>query len=215
VRLAPGCALLLVIACGREGARTPQSGDTSHVVATPSPPAAVTPAAPDTSGPPFALLSPDSIPGLPDHVRTELNRRGCRIPQEYETPRPNNIIRGSFGAVGQIDWAARCWRDQRSTILVIWGGRAWCPEVIAEGRDSLPPHMLAGGRGEYAGALARADSARIANNVYSPDELAADSLDSPEAAWRGYDGVEDILLEKASTVWYCLRGRWVGLGGAD
>jgi hypothetical protein len=214
VKLALVGLLLVATACRRDAPR--QAARDS--VSTPSPAIetrAPAPAPAADSGPPFALLSPDSIPGLPDHVRAELKRRGCRIPQEAYSPRPNNIIRGSFGAVGQIDWAARCWHDQRSMVLVIWGGRAWCPELISEGRDSLPPHMLAGGRGWYAGALARADSARIANNVYSPDELAADSLDSPVAAWRGYEGVEDILLEKASTVWYCLRGRWVGLGGAD
>lgn len=179
-----------------------------------SPRTAVQP--PADSGPLFALLSPDSVSGLPAQVRAELNRRGCLLPQEAFHPRPNNIIRGSFGAVGQTDWAVRCWHAHRSTVLVIWGGRAWCPEVIREGSDSLPPRMLAGGRGWYDGALARADSARIANiEVYGPDELAADSLASPAAAWRGYDGVEDIILEKASTVYYCLRGRWVSLGGAD
>lgn len=177
--------------------------------------ASVTPR--DTTGPPFALLAPDSIPGLPAAVRTELNRRGCLIPQEYENPRPNNIVRGSFGAVGQVDWAARCWRDQRSSILVIWGGRAWCPETIRERSDPISSWMRTHGRGFYESALARADSTRIANiEVYGPDELAADSVgETPAAAWRGYDGIEDIFLEKGSNVWYCMRGRWVNLGGAD
>jgi hypothetical protein len=182
-----------------------------------TPRVAVAPATLDTGGPPFALLSPDSIPGLPAAVRAELNRRDCLIPQEHENPRPNNIVRGSFGAVGQVDWAARCWRDQRSTILVVWGGRAWCPETMHERPDPLSSWMLTHGRGFYDAALVRADSTRIANiEVYGPDELAADSVgDTPAAAWRGYDGIEDIILEKGSVVWYCLRGRWVSLGGGD
>jgi hypothetical protein len=102
-------------------------------------------------------------------------------------------------------------------ILVIWGGRAWCPETIQERTDPISSRMLTHGRGYYEFALARADSARIANiEVYAPDELAADSVgETPAAAWRGYDGIEDIALDKASGVWYCLRGRWVSLGGAD
>jgi len=164
------------------------------------------------SGSSFALLRPAQFPGLAPQVRAELDSLGCWIPQSPDTPRPNNAIRGSFAKVGQIDWAVRCWRDHRSAVLIIWGGDARCPSPL---RDWYADPL---GRGQefYDRYLAVADSARIATiEMYGQEEGDSDTAWTPLREWRGYDGVEDIVAEKASSVWYCVNGRWIQLGGAD
>jgi len=53
---------------------------------------------------PVLRLRPTAFPEPPKNLITELERRGCTVPQPY-TSRKANVIRGEFAKPGQTDWA--------------------------------------------------------------------------------------------------------------
>lgn len=55
-------------------------------------------------------LSPAAFPELPKNLVTELERRGCTIPQVAGFNKRQNVIKGEFKRPGQIDWAILCAR---------------------------------------------------------------------------------------------------------
>lgn len=81
-----------------------------------------------------ARLAPAAFPGMPQNVRAELTRRGCRVPQTRvpgaAASETNNAIRGNFAAARQTDWAALCSKNGASTIEIVWGGPARCSVSI-------------------------------------------------------------------------------------
>ena len=68
-------------------------------------------------------LPVSSFPQLPQSVETELNRRGCLIPQTYEAHWPENVAHGSFERPGSSDWAALCSSDGAVSLLVFFASR--------------------------------------------------------------------------------------------
>lgn len=80
-------------------------------------------------------LAPSSFTTMPQNVRAELTRRGCRVPQGRAGTAGNNTIRGSFAAPGQTDWAALCSHNGSSTVEVVWGGTAQCVSSLRPKAD--------------------------------------------------------------------------------
>jgi anti-sigma factor RsiW len=68
-------------------------------------------------------LLPAVFVDLPAPVRSELERRGCTVPQPFTSTRPANVIKGRFTSANQTDWAVLCSRQQASSILVFRRGR--------------------------------------------------------------------------------------------
>jgi len=71
--------------------------------------------------PKILRLAPSSIPGIPSQVRSQLESRGCTIPQGSGTTSPNNVIQGSFTQTGKTEWAVLCSSGHASEIVVFWG----------------------------------------------------------------------------------------------
>jgi hypothetical protein len=154
-------------------------------------------------------LAPAAFPELPTAFRAELESRGCTIPQSgYRGGPPHNVIRGSFGARGQTDWAALCSRDGRSVILLHWGGAAQCPRELQPAVDRGFLQGVGGGRI----AFSRGISPRSSYHVY-PDEGDTSAVDREVPL--EHDGIDDAFEGKASTVWFCRAGKWIALAGAD
>lgn len=82
-------------------------------------------------------LSPASFPQLPANLVSDLQRRGCTIPQEAFTKHPHNVIKGQFARPGQTDWAVLCSRKGASSILVFWHGSEMNPAEIAQREDRI------------------------------------------------------------------------------
>ncbi len=163
----------------------------------------------DTSAPAAdtILLAPAAFPVLPREVRRALEARGCLIPAPGYRRTPRNVIVGSFARPGQIDWAVLCWKDQRSTIVVFWGGPSDCPAELANEHDSIPgPVVREGWWNDRFITAADASHGQGIGDWPAPPFPPQEQIDH----W----GIEDAS-DKASDVWYCYAGRWSELPGAD
>jgi hypothetical protein len=151
-------------------------------------------------------LRPAAFPDLPVAVRKDLERRGCTVPQSFAAARAENVARGRFTSATGRDWAVLCSVARVSTILVFRGGTV--PAVAELGRSpdsnflqAVDDHGAVG----YSRAIAVADARMIR----------AHNRDNPDLPRLDHDGINDIFVEKASTIWYWYRGRWLGLSGVD
>jgi hypothetical protein len=113
------CSLLLLVLCVLSGAgqSTPPAtspGDESGQI--------------EHAGQRFSYrirrLPVASFPELPAALASELNRRGCMIPQTWQAHRPENVIRGSFEKAGSVDWAVLCSRQGEVSLLVFFASAA-------------------------------------------------------------------------------------------
>jgi hypothetical protein len=153
-------------------------------------------------------LSPSVFPTLPPSVRTDLDRRGCAIPQWYGDTVPHNIIQGHFRESNSIDWAVLCSVDRVSTVLVYWAGRADSVAELARGADKGYLQGIGGGRTGFSRVIAPVDGGLIRKHYewYGGPDLPP-TID--------HDGINDAFAEKASSVWYWYEGKWLRLQGAD
>ena len=161
------------------------------------------------------------FPELPRDFARELDSLGCAVPQSYFAGEPHNVIRGSFGAPGQEDWAALCSRAGVSVILVHWGGPVQCPrEVGANDRSRAAPdrhylQSIGGDRIGFSRRIVTTDSYHDHGEEVDQEDLTGVGEERPHYVKLDHDAIEDAFLEKASTVWYCKEGTWIALPGAD
>ena len=153
-------------------------------------------------------LSPSTFPILPSAVRTELEHRGCTIPQPYgELVHEMNVVSGKFESIRETDWAVLCSRQKKSVIVLFHGGRSNDVEQIAEEPDLNYLQVISGdGKIGYSRQLA----------VATPKEIRQHFLERKHSPQKiDHDGIEDTFVEKASIVWYHSSGKWIRLSGAD
>ena len=147
-------------------------------------------------------LAPSAFPELPSHLRQELERRGCTIPQVWADTKPHNVIKGEFITTGQTDWAVLCSLKRVSSILVFRNASALNPFELAREPDL---HKLQGvGNGEigYSRAIAPANRAFILSHDHN----------GTAPARIDHDGINDAFVGKASVV--PVLSRWK-MDGAD
>ena len=161
-------------------------------------------AAPQTDVP-QKRVSPDAYVRVPQKIRGELKRRNCELPetQHWDNTRLN-IVSGQFGEAKQQDWAAICIAPDGTTrALVFWGKVAPCPAEISDGwalQDHFPPGQ--------AGSLYLLAQSRA--QILEYRKFFGDDKTNPVT----HQGVE-VGGDKASIIYYCYRGRWLELQGAD
>jgi len=153
-------------------------------------------------------LSPLAFPQLPGRVRQSLVARGCKIPQTFADTKPHNIISGEFARKGQTDWAVLCSKNRVSSILVFWGGSTRSVAEIAKGADRNFLQVV-GGDGEigFSRSIIAVGRAYILNHYREYGGLKPPRID--------HQGIDDGYIEKASSVLYYHRGKWLELQGAD
>jgi hypothetical protein len=152
-----------------------------------------------------ARLPPSAFPELPASIQKELERRGCTIPQPFIGTH-QNVISGRFTSAKQTDWAVLCSVKRRSSILVFRPGSAAVAE-LAEQPDSGALQMIGGGAIGYSRALGVADAEFIRVHHERYGGRKPPPLD--------HDGIDDVFVEKGSTVWYWYRARWLQLTGSN
>jgi hypothetical protein len=158
-------------------------------------------------------LAPKAFRGLPVHIRADLERRGCTIPQAAGPPyfelarRPHNVIKGRFRNRKELDWAVLCSRNRVSSILVFRGGST---RHVDEIRQSADRHFL-----QWMGPVGIAFSRVL--HVASPTRIRQyyEAFGGPKPPRMDHDGIEDAYRGKASTVLYRHAGRWLELTGMD
>jgi hypothetical protein len=151
-------------------------------------------------------LKPSAFRNLPSAVRTELEHRGCTIPQPSGAGQPRNAVSGSFITAGQTDWAVLCSRDKRSTILVFRSGTSDHVDQLAEEPDLQ--HLQVISRDNKIGY------SRMLTAV-NPQSLRSRAIKHSALKSIDHDGIEDAFIEKASLIWYWSGVKWVKVPGAD
>jgi hypothetical protein len=153
-------------------------------------------------------LPPSSFPELLAVVRHALERRGCTVPQSFDSEKPHNVVRGAFARPGQEDWAVLCSTGGRSVVLVFWAGRLTPPPAeLGLADDALYLQGIGAGQIGYSRAIGRADTTSIRAH--------AEAYGGPLPKRLDHDGLEDAFVGKASQILYYEDGAWQELAGAD
>lgn len=162
-----------------------------------------------TAGPqPITSLSPDAFPEIPAAVRSELQRRGCRVPQPFASRAPQGVIRGSFYRPGVVDLAALCMQRDASVILIFRGVDATAVEELQpRPNDDYMQTIDEAGRIGFSRAIAVASPAVIRRQHAR--------YGGPLPKLLDHDGIDDLFVEKASTIWYWQDGKWLPLTGSN
>jgi len=151
-------------------------------------------------------LAPAMFASLPLGIRRDLEKRGCTIPQSFAATRVENVVRGRFTSATETDWAVLCSVERVSSILVFRGGSLSSVAELARYADSTFLQVVgANGAIGYSRALGVADAKYIR----------AHNRNDPNLPRLNHDGINDIFVEKGSSVWYWQGGRWLELSGAD
>jgi hypothetical protein len=152
-------------------------------------------------------LSPEAFPALPHSLRTELERRGCTIPQVPMIEGRQNVIHGEFSKPGQTDWAVLCSVRGVSSILIFWNSSALHPAVIEKQDDQDRLQSWTDGKMVYSRAITPV------GKKYIMDHYNAYGGEKPPPI--DHQGIDDAFVGKASVVLYFYNGKWLHLSGAD
>jgi hypothetical protein len=158
-------------------------------------------------------LPPSAFPELPPAIGKRLETLDCGVPQVRGEAEPQNVIHGSFARLGQTDWAVLCSRAGKSSILIFWGKPTACSAEIATRDDSNYLQGDAEGRRAYSRQISSANDKKILEYA---EAFGQDGTGKAPASPRlDHSGIEDIFVGKASEIYYCSRGKWQTLQGAD
>ncbi len=161
-----------------------------------APPAAV----PARPAPPIPRLRPETFPELPPALAATLRARKCTVPQPpLANAAPRNVIRGEFFIHGEPGWAVLCaFPGRRQAVLVFRSDSDVQPDEIA--RSPFDPSL-------YSREITTVGRDYILEHYRA--------YGGPKPPPVDHQGIDDSFLEKASVVWYCYRGKWLQLQGAD
>jgi hypothetical protein len=151
-------------------------------------------------------LPVEAFPELPAAVAGTLRGRGCAIPQPSKTRR-ENVIRGAFFEPGKSGWAVLCSVDGSSSLLVFRDDRDRNPIELGTTEDSGWLQGDVGNTYVFSHQIGVADRAFIERHaqpsfVKPPDVIT-------------HVGINDMFLEKGSSVFYYDHGEWLTLPGSD
>lgn len=152
-------------------------------------------------------LKPSDFRQLPGAVRRDLDRRGCRIPQVPDKTAPHNVISGSFIGAGSRDWAVLCSVKGSSRVLIYRGGGASKVDSVARRGDKEYLQSGTTGALEFSRRIYIAEAKAIAEE--------AKARSGPKPPPLDHDGIGDAFKDKASTIRYYYRGKWLELQGAN
>jgi hypothetical protein len=151
-------------------------------------------------------LSPNDFDQLPTNIKKDLLKRRCTIPQSFNSTIPHNVIIGSFLRKGQKDWAVLCSSGQVSSILIYPNEATKNVYTIA----SLPDKhylMKIGDKIVYARGIESVNAGYIVRHH--------EAYGGPKPPPIDHEGINNMLGDTASSVFYYHRGKWLRLTGAD
>lgn len=153
-------------------------------------------------------LSPKAFPQLPKNIVSYLQASGCTVPQVFDDTTPHNVIRGQFAKRGQFDWAVLCSRNRVSAILVFWNGSTKSVSEMARAEDKGFLQITGS-----SGKIGFSRAIDVVGNDFILRHYRKYGGRKPPPIY--HQGIDDIFVEKASTVHYFYRKRWLELQGAD
>lgn len=156
----------------------------------------------------LSRLSPRDFPALPAQVASAFIELGCTVPQaSYYVKGKSNVISGSFAKLGQKDYAILCSKNGVSQIQVFWGGNTRCESELEIVDDVTFFQGVGSGKREYSRIIGVTSRRSIPNISPADGDY---KLKDPY-----HDAIYDAFAEKASTIFYCEKGKWHELEGAD
>ncbi len=153
----------------------------------------------------IARVAPAAFPQLPSGVRTELEQRGCLVPQTQWAKQPENVISGAYRTGGNRDWAALCSRGGFSSVLVFWNGSGKMTAELGRQKDT-----------DYLQAIDSKGDLGYSRfiSTASPDSIRRRKENKQLGPFH-HDGIEDGFQGKGSLIHYNRSERWIELEGAD
>lgn len=154
-------------------------------------------------------LEPSQFPRLPADIRSDLEKRGCRVPQTFMSKlAPHNVIQGHFYSPDQLDWAILCSVKEASVVLVYRDG---CGATVETLGQPVPDMQHVQGVGDGRHGFSR--RIEVVGRRYILERHEA--LGGPAPPPIDHEGINDVFVEKGSIVRYWYAGKWLRLTGAD
>jgi len=140
--------------------------------------------------PDFRYLDPGQLRELPQAVRADMQKLGCRIPKFMKWDARHNVIQGQFFKPGQTDWAVLCRAGEKTGILLYPGGLVTdLPMLRSEQSD--PTRTI-----------------HVVSAFVLQKRAVRDRPDEPPPVFD-HDGVEDGPIQKAGQVIYHRDDEWM------
>jgi hypothetical protein len=142
-----------------------------------------------------------SFPDMPAAVQDLLNRRGCLIPQTYESRQPENVVHASLERAGSSDWAVLCSAQGTVSLLVFFASAPEQPLVLASSLETqrLQVHDLTGVLG-FNWGIDPASPERI-HQAQTGMEHRPSRLD--------HDALADSIVDHHTDYHFYSRGNWM------
>ena len=140
--------------------------------------------------PDFRYLEPKQVRELPTVIRTDLEKRGCKIPRFTKWDARHNVIQGQFLKPGERDWAVLCRQQDKSSILIYPGG-ATAEVQLLRNEDHDPYRII------------HTATAFVLQKRAIRDKL-TESLPQFD-----HDGIEDGPIKRNAIVLYFRDGEWI------
>ena len=139
--------------------------------------------------PDFRYLDPGQLRELPEAVRTDMGKLGCRVPKFMKWDARHNVIQGQFFKPGQNDWAVLCQVGDKTGILLYPGGAATdLPMLRSEATDPTRTiHVV---------------------SAFVLQKLSVRNHPDDPPPTFDHDGIEDGPIQKAGQVIYHREDEW-------
>jgi hypothetical protein len=140
--------------------------------------------------PDFRYLEPSQLRELPEAIRSDMQKLGCRIPKFMKWDARHNVIQGQFFKQGQTDWAVLCQAGDKTGILLYPGGAVTdLPMLRSQPTD--PTRTI-----------------HVVSAFVLQKRAVRDHPDEPPPAFD-HDGIEDGPIQKASPAIYHRDDEWI------
>lgn len=148
-------------------------------------------------------LGPSAFSRLPIEVRSDLEMRGCRIPQPWGDRVPKNVIAGAFTAARVREWAILCSVRDTSQILIYRLATRRPPQVV----DSLLPAAdgawMQGIGGDRLGFSRLLRTMPLRYIRHWRHDIDGHAIPQPV----DHDAIEQVIVGKAAEAFYYASGR--------
>jgi len=152
-------------------------------------------------------LDASQFPNLPTNVKKVIEEKKCQVPQTFLSKAAHNVVKGNFANEKSNDWAILCSNGKKSSILVVWENGMPCPSEFAIKEDKDFLQKINEKEIQYSRYLSSASKETIKDHQKAYGGILPQKID--------HQGIDDAIAEKASVTFYCEKGKWLSLTGAD
>jgi len=144
-----------------------------------------------------------SFPNLPPALASELDRRGCLIPQSYAAHSPENVVHASLESAGSSDWEVLCSAGGTVSLLVYF--------------SSAPATVLELAAAPETERLQAHDPSGVLGFDWGIDPASPTQIQSAQTgllhrpSLADHDAVADTLIDHRTIYHFYLKNAWIVL----